>query len=195
MEKQLTFFDLTKSDAFKSRKVHGGTLTKGKRKLARPISVKKWMHLTLKASRAVGVHSLWHARRREEITELIKSVARKNGVAVGNGVNMGNHLHLQIKATSRQGFQRFLRTITGLIARLCTGAKKGKAFGKFWDELAYSRILTSSKEVLGLKGYFEANKVERGKGYQAREKYLKCWNAWIKSLRPKAKGSKIHPDF
>lgn len=72
---------------------------------------------------------------------------------------------------------------TALLARKITGAKKGNKFGRFWDGLAYTRVLLSKFEDLGLKIYFEGNHLERELGYQERERYLKSFNQWIYQLR------------
>lgn len=97
---------------------------------------------------------------------------------------MGNHFHLKLKPPTRECFQKFLRSIRGRIARLVTGAKKGKSFGqKFWDELAFSRVLKTQIEELQLKGYFKANRIQRVKGYQARVQFLNSFNNWIENLK------------
>ena len=113
---------------------------------------------------------------------MIHSEARKNFITIGDGVNMGNHFHLKIKCRHRIGFQKFLRVITGRIARLVTGAQKGKPFGrKFWDMLAFSRVLTTSYEIFQLKAYFAANREERSHGYHARKSFLENFNTWKNS--------------
>ncbi len=165
-----------------SRRIHGGELRTGRRKIQRPIAPKKWMHLTLKSSAAKGDLSLLHIKHRYQIQKLIHIEARKNFITIGDGVNMGNHFHLKIKCQSRKYFQTFLRSITGKIARLVTGAQKGKPFGKrFWDMLAFSRVLTSTYEVFLLNTYLNANRKERSYGYQARQRFLNDFNLWMKS--------------
>ena len=39
----------------------------------------------------------------------------------------------------------------GVLCESCTGAKKGNRFGRFWDGLAYTRVLLSRFEELSLK--------------------------------------------
>ena len=165
----------------RSRRIHGGELRTGRRKIQRPIAPKKWMHLTLKSSVAKGDLSLLHIKHRYKIQKLIHMEARKNFITIGDGVNMGNHFHLKMKCQSRKYFQTFLRSITGKIARLVTGAQKGKPFGKrFWDMLAFSRVLTSTYEVFLLNTYLNANRKERSYGYQARQRFLNDFNLWMK---------------
>ncbi len=96
---------------------------------------------------------------------------------------MGNHLHLKVvcKDTARMG--QFLKSVSTLIARHITGARRGKKFGKFWDGLVYTRVLLTRFEELGLKGYFEANHREREHGYKEREEYLKRFNQFLYRLK------------
>jgi hypothetical protein len=96
---------------------------------------------------------------------------------------MGNHIHLKIRVKHPVYFRAFVRSITGLIARMMTGAKRGNKFGKFWDALAFTRVLTTSFETLQLKGYFAANRTERAKGYVARVNMLKAFNQWLYALK------------
>jgi hypothetical protein len=96
---------------------------------------------------------------------------------------MGNHIHLKIKITDRKYFQNFLRTVTALIARKVTGAAKTKRFGKFWDALAFTRVVKTSYEELQLKGYFNANREQKNKSYQAREEFLRQFNSWLYALK------------
>ena len=98
-------------------------------------------------------------------------------------VNMGNHLHIKVKFKDPKRFQQFLKSYTALLARKITGAKKGKPFGKFWDGLAYTRVLTSKFEELGLKGYFEGNHRQRELGYSERRLYLKRFNEFLYRLK------------
>ena len=163
--------------------VFGGRATKGKRKGARVILPKHWVHLCLKSKKAHGSCSLWQKGKRQKIEKLIRTKAKQHNVQLKDAVNMGNHLHVKIKVTRHADFKAFLRSIAGHIARIATGARKGKKFGKFWDGLAFTRVLKTKFEELQLKGYFEANRIERQYGYQARLRALKEFNAWLYQLR------------
>lgn len=164
-----------------NRKSYGG-ITKGKRKIARPISTKKWMHLTLKSKKAKGNLSLLYSKNIFKIKDIIKKQAYKHGVEVSDYVNMGNHLHLKVKPSTRTGFQNFLKSTTAMIARFVTGANKNNSFGKFWDALAYTRVIQSSYEVFQLQGYFNANRIQSKRGYRARVQYLDAFNEYLRSL-------------
>ena len=152
---------------------HGGSKATGKRKLKRPLATKKWTHLVLKSTKARGQYSMLKQSNSKWIENLINAKAKKFGVEVKEQVNMGNHLHLRFRIASRYSFQNFLRSITNLIARHVTGARKGKAFGKFWDGLAFTRVLMTSFEERRLRDYFVANRIERQHGYEVRQNYLR----------------------
>lgn len=95
------------------------------------------------------------------LKKLEARVARRWGVRVYRSANSGNHLHLLVRAPTRDQFQGFLREFSGLAARLVTGAKKGNPFGKrFWDALAYSRIVEWGRAYFEAKYYVIQNELE-----------------------------------
>lgn len=167
----------------KRRLTHGGHASRSKRKLRRPLATKKWIHLVLKSNKASGKLSMLNSRNVDFIDRLITAKAKKFGIEVKDFVNMGNHIHFQIRIATRESFQNFLRSISSLIARHVTGARKGKRFGKFWQDLAFTRVISSAFELTGLERYLLANKIQRKRGYAARERYLASLNTWMKSLK------------
>ncbi len=181
------YFNKSKTRRRYGRTQHGGAQTKGHRKLERPLSTKRWIHLNLKSDKAKGPLSFLLPRNRQIVREIIKEKAQKFGIQIADGANVGNHIHLKIKIQDRESFQKFLKAITCLIARKITGAKRGKKFGRFWQGLAFTRVLTSSLEELNLKGYIKANKIEANQGEAAREKFLKQFNSWVYRERGKEK--------
>jgi REP element-mobilizing transposase RayT len=168
MQKQLSFHS-TKAfkKAFadhKPRHEHGHGVRSGKRKLARPFDSKRCMHLTLRSSKARGTWSFLRAKTEKNIKGLIYTHAAKANVKIYRYANGGNHLHLLVKASSRRGFQKFLRTVTGLIPRLVTGAKKGSSLqgqkAKFWDGLAYSKLVSWGRQFKDTTNYIFMNELE-----------------------------------
>jgi REP element-mobilizing transposase RayT len=147
-------------------KDHGGFLRPGRRKSARAIDPKQLQHTVLKSSRAKGSWSMLHRRHRPHVDQAVQRVARRHGIRVYRFANVGNHIHLLTQTPSRQAFQRFLREITGTIALIVTGAKKGAALEKndagsgFWDSLAYTRIVSWGRELKILERYFIKNLFE-----------------------------------
>jgi REP element-mobilizing transposase RayT len=141
-------------------KSFGGTLQSGKRKTFRPLDPKSAIHLVLKSSRAKAIWSMLHRRNKTRIQDLMERLASENGIKVYQFVNVGNHLHLLVKIRSRDGFQKFLRVFTGRVALLVTGARKGNPQGKFWDALAFSRIVQWGKDFKRITLYFIKNELE-----------------------------------
>jgi hypothetical protein len=169
---QLDFFN-SKSEFRAGRAEYGGALNGkdrrvGKRKVERPFDRKKPLFLTLKASCAKGKLSMRNYNREVEIKSLIDHEAYRAGAKLHSYSNNGNHLHIFASFPSRVAFQKFLRTITAMIARLVTGARKGKPFGKFWDALAHSRIVTGKRAFVEVMNYVETNIFEASYGYLAR---------------------------
>jgi hypothetical protein len=169
------------------RTQHGGLKTKGHRKLERPLSNKKWIHLILKSDKAKGTLSFLTPKNQSMIQSILTEKSKKFGIKIADFANVGNHLHLKIKIQDRERFQKFLKSITCLIARKVTGACRGKKFGRFWQGLAFTRVLTSSLEELNLKGYIQANRIEAQNGESARQIFLKRFNQWVYRERPKDK--------
>ena len=82
------------------------------------------------------------------VDRIIREDARYFGVRVLEFANVGNHVHLLVKAGNRRGFLWFLSSISGRLAMLLTGSRKGQPAGeKFWDFRPFSRV------VVGWRGY------------------------------------------
>lgn len=139
---------------------HGGDTRKGKRKLARPIALRRPMHVVLRSEQARGPWSMLRRQYAQKINALIHTRAKTFGVEVHQCANSGNHIHLLIQAKTRKGFQGYLKTLTGLIARLITGAKRGEAKGRFWTQLAYSRVVSWGRDYKGTMRYVFQNTLE-----------------------------------
>lgn len=181
------YFEMKDTKKRYARTTHGGAATKGRRKQERPLDTKKWIHLVLKSEKAVNELSFLAPKNQLYVDATLKQKAKRFGVRIAEMVNVGNHLHLKIKIASRKAFQSFLRSITTLIARFITGAKRGKTFERFWQGLAFTRVLRTSLEELRLRGYLEANRREAAHCHEAREEYLEQFNKWIKRQRSRGR--------
>lgn len=157
---QLTMFKTLGLKSVKNSRAHGGGLNAGRRKEMRPLDRRKTIHVTMRSSKARGPLSLRNRQNFLFIAKMIRAKVQKFHVKVGCWANVGNHLHLEVKIQSRKEFGQFLKSLTGLIARHVSGARKGKKFGKFWDDLVYTRVLSSRKEELSLQKYILLNQVE-----------------------------------
>jgi REP element-mobilizing transposase RayT len=87
--------------------------------------------------------------------------AIESGVELRRLANVGNHLHLLVRAAERKALQRFLRVVSGVIPRLVTGARKGAPVaGRFWDALVYSRVVGWGRELVAVEKYLTKNVLE-----------------------------------
>jgi REP element-mobilizing transposase RayT len=159
----------------------GGSSLKKRRKIKRPLIPGLITHVVFKSSKAKGDLSFY--KNKLLVSKLLKEKSKKFFIEILDWVNMGNHLHLKVRFKDRKRMGQFLKSFAATLARAITGAKKGNAFGKFWDGLVYTRILLSQIEELGLKAYFEGNHRQRELGYQERERYLKQFNQFIYRLK------------
>lgn len=159
----------------------GGESFKKRRKIARPLIEGKIHHVVLKSRKATGDLSFY--KHKKVVAHILRTKSREYFIELLDWVNMGNHLHLKVRFKNRQGFQNFLRVVTGVIARKITSAHRSQVFGKFWDGLAFTRVLVTKFEELGLRGYFEANHRERELGRAERDFYLQQWNQFLNRLR------------
>lgn len=140
---------------------HGGFTRPRRRKIARPVNPKKAMHLVLKSSRARGKWSLLTKENRKKVDYVLDKASRLFNVQVINRANVGSHIHLIVKAKSREGFQNFLRVASGHIAQYVTGARKArKKVGKFWDTLTYSRMLAAGEDYINTQIYITKNQLK-----------------------------------
>ena len=115
----------------------------------------------MRSEKAVGSLSFHRGNRRERILEILKKYAEKFHVKIHQSTVNTNHVHLAVEATQKVDLQNFIRTVTGLIARLVTGAKKGANLeGRFWTKLIYSRLLRSGRELWNLWKYIRKNDLE-----------------------------------
>ncbi len=165
--KQLMLVGAGKQDA-----AFGGIMSAGKRKKKRPLNFKRPIHLVVRSSRAKGPWSFLTKKNAASVDQLLRQQARKHHLRLISYVNVGNHLHVKLRAFSRDSFQAFLRSSMAMLARKITGARKGHKVGKFWDALAFTRILFSSVEEGILKRYFRANELEARFGKQVRALFL-----------------------
>jgi REP element-mobilizing transposase RayT len=136
---------------------HGGSL-KNPQKRRRPLAIRSTMHLVLRSSKARKQMSF--RRHQGAIAKILKNFAKKYHVELLSTANVGNHLHLHMRPTSRKSYQAFIRAITAVIMMRVTGFSrwnpKPEDF-QFWDQRPYSRIISTWREFLSLKNYVTIN--------------------------------------
>ena len=146
---------------FQPRTTHGGVESRGKRKTERPFSPKAPIHIVLKSRRAKGVWSLKHRKNQSRISSMVYVYAYRFRVHVYRFANVGNHIHLLVKANDRKDLADYLRVLAGRIAVIVSGARKHiKRIGKFWDQLCWSRLVAWGKEFHFVQRYIYTNELE-----------------------------------
>jgi REP element-mobilizing transposase RayT len=168
--KQLSLFNERKP-----KKVHGGSLAIKKRRSKRPLNLKQSHHITMKSHHAIGPRSLF--RHKKMILHLIKKNSAQFHIKVYEYAIQGHHVHLLVKAQSREGLQNFFRVIAGHTAQQilkqyplpCAGGatqKRKKEEGckknqrRFWSYLLYSRIVSWGREFKRVMSYIQKNTLE-----------------------------------
>jgi REP element-mobilizing transposase RayT len=101
-----------------------------------------------------------HPDKAKHVDALVRKSAQRRGITLYRFANVGNHLHLLVKARDKASFQAFLREVSGRIALLVTGARKGNPVGKFWDHLAWSRLVSWGREFATVSRYLIKNLFE-----------------------------------
>jgi REP element-mobilizing transposase RayT len=145
----------------RKRLEHGGSLGKGRRKLARPITTRRPLHVVLRSEEAVGELALTRKRNADFIRSKMKELSKRMHIKVYELAVNGNHIHALVRPRTREGFQNFLRAFAGQVSQFVTGARKGRANKiKFWQNLTYSRIVEWGKSFLIARGYVLQNQLE-----------------------------------
>lgn len=156
----------------RQKNFYGGESVRGRRKVRRPIATKRPMHLVLKSSSAVGRSSMLRRSTAGFVSALLPRLSRRFGVRIFQFSNNGNHLHLLIQARDRNGFRGFVRTLSALVARDVTGARKGHPLSKhFWDFIPFTRIVEWGRSFKRALNYVIQNQLEvvRAVPYHPRE--------------------------
>lgn len=131
----------------KPRTEYGGSLLKGRRKTERVLNSRKPMHLVLKAKK---VYVLF--KQKNKLKSILKKQAKTFGVQVYSESIQADHWHLCLKITNRRLYRGFIRSLTGIIARLL-----GKGL---WELRPYSRIVEWGRDFLNVNDYLLLNYCE-----------------------------------
>jgi REP element-mobilizing transposase RayT len=119
------------------------------------------MHVTMKSSQAVGRWSMLKPEHARLLRALVPLLATRFHVQLYEVANVGNHLHLVVRARTREGFKGFLMALSGRITQQITGAKKGNPLEKrFFDSIPFSRILEWGRDFKNAIRYVIQNTLE-----------------------------------
>jgi putative transposase len=143
-------------------KEFGGENLKSHAKTARPITTKQAMHMVLRSSLATHDLSFLHKKRRKKIEAIILTQAKKFYIKIYRLAINSNHVHALIKLSDRASYKKFIRSVSGLIARLVLGVKRGRALllPKFWDYLPFTRIVAWGSDFNTTAEYIVQNILE-----------------------------------
>ena len=130
---------------------------------ARPFAKNTPTHIVLRSEKARGDRSFLLYDR--EIGDILRTEAKRAHATLMTMSNAGNHLHLLARFPSPKAQRAFLRSISGLIARLALKAKKGAAKLKdgerFWAGRPFSRIVGWARRPLAaVQRYVQLNAQE-----------------------------------
>lgn len=139
---------------------YGGTSRIGRRKIARPFSPKKAMHVTMRSTKAKGAWNFRHDRNRGVIHLLLLDTAERYDIKIYRWENVFNHVHLVLSARRRKDLQAFLRVFAQRLMFAVTGARKGRPRGRFFDAIAWSRIVEWGREFDVVMTYVWKNTLE-----------------------------------
>lgn len=152
----------------KIEKEFGGSLNQGRRKLSRPLDPTKPIHFILKARDSADL-----LENRVYVEEKARSLAVKFGIRIYAVVVNADHVHFIIKISRRDFYNRWIRGLTGILARKMTGLK--------WKQLPYSRIASWGREYHTLRAYLDDN-LDEVKFIEEAERTVKIW---IEDLKEK----------
>lgn len=139
----------------------GGFHSKYNPSFKRPMNSKKALHVVLKSSQAKNLKSFKHINNEQKVFDIVDKAAKNFGIKIYDYANGGNHLHLLLKASKREDYVKFIKAITGLIARFVNKAERGcPSKNKFWDSRPFSRIVHFGKDFKKVKSYFLRNTLE-----------------------------------
>ncbi len=167
MKKQLQLIPKPKTE-------HGGSIANSQKR-KRPLSSRHSMHLVLRSSKAKGSWSF--KKHQEKIEGILQKFAKKYHIQILNHANVGNHIHLHLKTSTRKNYRAFIRAITSAIRITVTGYSKWNPAPEkfqFWDLRPWSRILQTFREFKNLTKYIGLNQIEAmGLKRESAKRYLR----------------------
>jgi REP element-mobilizing transposase RayT len=144
--KQLSLFKNEGSD-------FGGNLTtKGKRKVRRPLSLRRPMHLVLKSTKAKG--TLAFSPTDQKLRRLIHKMATRFGVRIYSQAQNWSHIHLVLRIPSRNSYCAFVRALAGSLVKT---RRAGKGF---FDLLPFTKLCSWGRQFKNLKNYCAKNEMQ-----------------------------------
>lgn len=125
----------------------GGSLNRGRRKVARPLAFKMPIHFVLKAQN----HWLL-LRQRHDINSILHDMSKRFGVKLYKVTVNADHVHLVVRLHSRDLYRKWIRSTTSLLVRRVRGLR--------FTLRPYSRIVTWGKQFNSVLQYLKFNQQE-----------------------------------
>jgi REP element-mobilizing transposase RayT len=146
----------------KRKMTFGGANLKGNAREKRPFHKNMFTHLVMRSRLAVGERSMLRAGHKRIVEEIVRGAAKLFSVKIERYINVGNHLHILIKAPTRHAQANFLRTVSGRIVRLVMRTEKGNPgrFEKFWDAKPFTRLVSWGRAYEAVTHYLSLNSLE-----------------------------------
>ena len=144
----------------KEKDFHGGQLNQKKRKVRRPLSRKKSIHLVLKCHKKL---SLFENKKLLQV--LIKKYGQRFCLKVYEISIQHDHIHFLVRIPNRENYIKFIRSLTGQMAK-----KLGKGLFKF---LPFTRIVDWGAAYRKVQAYLQKNEDEiyGRRPYEPRKNY------------------------
>jgi REP element-mobilizing transposase RayT len=136
------------------KKEFGGSLLIGKRKTARPIVVKKPMHLILKTTKLSPFNPTNY-----KLEKIIKQYALRYKITIYDYSLNWSHIHLTMKLPNRAAYFAFIKTVTAALISFLSKALKRDLKGLF-NLRPYTKIITCKKQFENAIDYMELNQQE-----------------------------------
>jgi hypothetical protein len=164
-------------------RIFGGSLLKGNPKTGRPLSVKEPIHLVMKSLNAFGPRSMLQTYNAKKIDGIIRTQAQINKIKLYRLINVGNHLHIILQLTDIKKYAKFIRAITGLIARHVlkkerglsmksikvesnTQRKKTEIKTSFWVARPFTRLVAWGRDFNSIQKYMYKNQGQAKVAFQ-----------------------------
>ncbi len=146
---------------------YGDSLRQGKRKSIRPLSIKRSIHLVLKAS-----SSSLLLRNRAIVEHIITKFSKKFGLRIYGLAVQSDHVHLGLRVPNRILYNRWIRAVTSQLAAKIKGLK--------WSLRPFTRICNWGRDFARVLEYVHANRREAGLIVMAHERVER----WPREFRP-----------
>jgi REP element-mobilizing transposase RayT len=145
-----------------SKTFFGGSALKGNPRGKRSFSRKHSLHVVLKSRHARGPWSFLHKNNRAGVESCLLRHIKVNHIRNYGLQVMSNHIHLHLQFPSREAYIKFIRSVTGRIARRVLGSEKGSPslVEKFWEARPYTQIVSWGRHFKTVVSYLKLNRLE-----------------------------------